>query len=149
MVLMADRPARIKHPEFVTVLRFAVVGAAGTIVDLLLLALLTTHTSLPMWVANMVSYSSGIILNYQLNRHWTFRQGACEGVGRKFLQFSTISLAGMVLNTLILSGFEPVFARLGIGDWNCLPAKVTATGIVFFWNYVLNRLWTFRDGNPA
>jgi putative flippase GtrA len=133
----------------VTLIRFAAVGAVGTIVDISVLSLLNVHTPLPLWLANVGSYCCGILSNFLLNRYWTFKHGSSGKAGREFLQFFIVSATGMVLNTLLLMLLEPIFAGAGMGDWSCLPAKAAAAGIVFVWNYVMNRLWTFRGENQA
>jgi len=133
-----------RQPEWMTLIRFAVAGSVGTIVDITVLSLLKANTPLPLWLANVGSYCCGILSNFLLNRYWTFKSGSSGKAGREFLQFSIVSAAGMAFNTLLLTLLEPVFTGAGTGEWSYIPAKAAATGIVFVWNYVINRLWTFR-----
>jgi dolichol-phosphate mannosyltransferase len=116
--------------------RFALIGVLGTGLDTGLLLLLTT-AGLPTLPANVISYSVGIINNYFWNRRWTFATPAPKHWVPQLAKFGMVSLVGLVLNSLMV-----VWLENGMG----LPAaKLVATGAVLFWNYNVNRLWTFSD----
>jgi len=138
----SQRKKQERHiPEWTRMLRFALVGAAGTLVDFSILSLLQAFTALPLWLDNVFSYGAGILCNYTLNRRWTFRSSGSAG---RLVQYALVSAAGLGLNTLLLIILEPLFSWMVPGGWQFLPAKAAATLIVFFWNYGMNRVWTFR-----
>ena len=64
----------------------------------------------------------------------------------QFVQFALVSLIGLALNNAIVLLLEDLLGTLiGQPNWGYVPAKVIATGVVVFWNYLANRFWTFRN----
>ena len=133
-----------KQSEAGRVLRFMAVGASGTLVDFVVLMLLKEVFLLPTLLANTLSFSVGMVNNFTWNRLWTFADTSHENVARQFLQFAAVSLVGLLLNTLIVLLLEDPFSAL-IATYGYIPAKVIATGVVFVWNFVANRYWTFNS----
>ncbi len=131
--------------ELARMARFMSVGALGTILDFGLLTLLKLNgwATLP---ANSLSFTAGLLNNFTWNRLWTFGDVACASWQRQFPRFVLVSLAGLAFNNLIVLGLEQVISTLtGQDSWAYLPAKVCATGMVVFWNYFANRMWTFKE----
>jgi len=124
--------------------RFLAVGAIGTILDFSLLTLLKL-AGLPTLFANSLSFTVGLLNNFTWNRLWTFNDGHQTDWRKQFAQFTLISLFGLVVNNLIVLSLEDILGNmLGQPEWGYLPAKVIATGVVVFWNYFANRMWTFK-----
>ena len=117
-----------------TILRFTAVGLLTTLLDIGLFGGLTRMAGLAPAVANLASYSCGIVTSFALNRVWTF--GAADRAGAKaFARFVASNAAGLALSTAIvatLSTFLP-----------SLFAKIVSVPIVFVWNYLLARYWVF------
>ena len=125
--------------------RFLTVGAVGTVLDFSILTLLKL-AGLPTLFANSISFTAGLLNNFTWNRLWTFGDSVKADWRRQLAQFTLVSLAGLALNNLIVLSLEGVFgAMLGSAQWAYLPAKFIATGVVVFWNYFANRMWTFRS----
>jgi putative flippase GtrA len=59
-------------------------------------------------------------------------------MGREFLKFLTVSLAGLVLNELAFWVFR---ARL---DLHVMLSQLLAIACVLPFNFVVNKLWSFR-----
>ena len=124
--------------------RFLAVGAVGTLLDFSLLTLLKL-AGLPTLLANSLSFTAGLVNNFTWNRLWTFGDAIQPDWRRQLVQFTAVSLVGLALNNLIVLSLEGIFgAMLNQPDWGYLPAKVIATGVVVFWNYFANRMWTFK-----
>ena len=125
--------------------RFLTVGAVGTVLDFSILTLLKL-AGLPTLFANSISFTAGLLNNFTWNRLWTFGDSVKADWRRQLAQFTLVSLVGLALNNLIVLSLEGVFgAMLGSSQWAYLPAKVIATGVVVFWNYFANRMWTFKN----
>ena len=75
--------------------------------------------------------------SYLLNRAWTFRSRDPDRL-RQGLQFLVVASIGAGLNASIM---YVLHGRLHIHD---LVAFVIATVLVMFWNFLVNRAWTFR-----
>ncbi len=125
--------------------RFLAVGSVGTLLDFSLLTLLKL-AGLPTLAANSLSFLAGLANNFTWNRLWTFGDSAQPNWRRQLVQFTMVSLVGLVLSNTIVLLLEGLLGNaLGHPAWGYLPAKVIATGVVMFWNYFANRLWTFKE----
>lgn len=125
--------------------RFLTVGAIGTVLDFSLLTLFKL-AGLPTLFANSLSFTAGLLNNFTWNRLWTFNDGSKTDWKKQFTRFTLISLLGLALNNIIVISLEGVLGNLlGQPEWGYLPAKVIATGVVVFWNYFANRMWTFKN----
>jgi putative flippase GtrA len=125
--------------------RFLTVGAVGTLLDFGLLTSLKL-AGLPTLLANTLSFSAGLINNFTWNRLWTFCDTERADWRKQLARFATVSSIGLALNNVIVLSLERMLgAILGQPEWGYLPAKVIATGVVVFWNYFVNRQWTFRN----
>ena len=124
--------------------RFLAVGAVGTLLDFSLLTLLKL-AGLPTLLANSLSFTAGLVNNFTWNRLWTFGDAMQTDWRKQLAQFTTVSLIGLALNNIIVLSLEGILgSMLGQPDWGYLPAKVIATGVIVFWNYFANRMWTFK-----
>ena len=138
--------------EFRRFFKFAIVGALGSVTDISVLNLLVQLVGLNKIVANMISVSAAIVQNFLINRYWTFPESRQRNLSTQLAQYTLVNLAGLGINTLIF-GFVD---HLLIGFWqhqfgealgftlSYNFAKLLAIGIVLFWNFAANRLWTYR-----
>lgn len=123
--------------------KFALVGALGTIVDMGLLNLLILGLTMPKFWANTCSFSAAALSNFTWNRLWSFPESRQRPVSRQFGQFFAVSLGGYIINqTLFLSLDRWIFGSWGSLGYNV--AKAVAITVVLFWNFGVNRLWTYR-----
>lgn len=145
--------ARSNRKEVKRFAKFAIVGAAGSVTDLALLNLLVQLVGLRPVVANVFSFAAAVIQNFSLNRKWTFPESRERQAGTQLAQFAVVSLLGLGLNTFILGVVDHLLIDywiLWVGDpklgftlsYNF--AKLFAIGVVLFWNFGANRLWTYR-----
>jgi putative flippase GtrA len=127
-------------------LRFLLVGLSGTLIDFGILTALKTFWGVPTIIANTISYSAGVINNFTWNRIWTFSEARDKEWYVQFGQFVAINIVGVILNNLIVLGLEgPLGVLFNNPDKGYLPAKIVATGVVVLYNFLANRLWTFRS----
>jgi putative flippase GtrA len=141
---MAAISDRFSGREIERFSRFLAVGAIGTLLDFSILTFLKL-AGLPTLFANSISFTAGLANNFTWNRLWTFEDVQKNDWRTQLMQFSAVSLAGLLLNNIILLSLEHVFDNLSGGsEWSYLPAKLVATGLVVFWNYFANRAWTFK-----
>ncbi len=134
--------------------KFALVGTAGMVTHMTIFNILMLGLSVDPRVANAIGFSTAVIQNFSLNRTWTFPESRSRKAGAQLGQFAIISLIGLAINSLVFSVvshfLEPVWATI-IADpalahaINNNFALATAIGVVLFWNFTANRLWTFRN----
>ncbi|MCA9973957.1 MAG: GtrA family protein [Anaerolineales bacterium] len=161
-------------------LKFAVVGAIGFVVDFGIfnlminpfLAWLAPGTGLYEMMAGLglneeqiiglaptfagtVSFIAAIISNFLWNRYWTYPDSRTKSVRRQLVQFTVVSVAGILIRAPILTFTHRPFTRLAE---NALPslapyavrigknlALMLSVGVVMFWNFFINRYWTYND----
>lgn len=123
--------------------KFGAVGTLGTLVDFTTLNLLILGFSLPKFWANTCSFTVAALSNFVWNRLWTFPESRQRALGRQLAQFFAVSVGGYAINqTLFLSLDRWVFSGWGPAGYNL--AKAIAIVVVLFWNFIVNRIWTYR-----
>ena len=138
--------------------KFALVGAIGAVVDFTFLNLahklfpwpvlggghLSTVIGWPLLAANTLSFTLSVLSNFTWNRLWTFPESRMRPVRTQLFQFALVNVIGLVINNAILLVAKGILSNL-IGDpWDYNLAKAIAIGIVLFWNFGANRLWTYK-----
>jgi putative flippase GtrA len=115
--------------------KFCTVGASGYIVNLAVYATLLSF-GVHYLLAAICSFLVAVTNNYLWNRVWTFRNQRGHPVfqGFRFLLVSTVALAANL-------AFLSVLVALGVPK---LPAQAVAIALVTPWNFVANKLWSFR-----
>jgi len=155
------RPFAQEHQKEVErFLKFSAVGTLGAIIDFGTLNLLVQIASFPKVLANSCSFTAAVISNFIWNRLWVYPETRKDPLAGQFVQFFFVNVAGLAINTLIFYGADqwllgehgvlaaPV-GRLALTvgmshfDFAYNSAKILATAVVLFWNFFVNRLWTF------
>jgi putative flippase GtrA len=130
--------------EFVRFLKFASVGMIGMVVDLTVLNVMHKVLGLPLLVANTISFTTAVISNFTWNRLWTFPESRERPIGSQLGQFALVNVVGLAINNLILWLAFQVTQQIVPDPWDYNLAKVLAIGVVLFWNYFVNRAWTYK-----
>ena len=98
-----------------------------------------------MALANAISFSAAVLSNFTWNRLWTFPESRERPIGGQLAQFAVINVLGLVINTAILLMLDQyVFQHFFSVRLSYNLAKAFAIGVVLFWNYGMNRIWTYR-----
>lgn len=122
--------------------KFATVGAIGAVVDFGVLNLLILVFGFSKFWANTCSFSAAVLSNFVWNRLWTFPESREQGLLPQMIQFALVSVGGYTLNQIIFLGLDSmVFHVWGTLGYNI--AKAIAILVVLFWNYGVNRIWTY------
>jgi len=133
------------RPKEVTrFVKFSIVGAIGAIIDFALLNLLRGVFGWPLVWANTVSVSVAILSNFTWNRFWTYPESRTRKKRKQLPQFVLINIVGLLINNLIVVGLDALLVPYIGEPWSYNLAKAVAIGVVLFWNFGINRLWTYR-----
>jgi dolichol-phosphate mannosyltransferase len=126
--------------------RFAVVGASGVIVDMLVLFLLSDPRALGFGLtrSKIAAAELAMINNFLWNDAWTFqdligRQRGWRHKLRRFAKFHVICSIGLALNVLLLN------VQFNVLGMNRYVANAVAIGVVTLWNYRFNLMLGWRD----
>ena len=121
--------------NWVQLAKFCAVGASGYVVNLAVYATLLA-LDVHYLLAAVCSFLVAVTNNYLWNRAWTFRRqrGHLVFQGFRFLLVSTVALAANLV-------FLGILVAAGVPK---LPAQAVAIALVTPWNFVANKLWSFR-----
>ena len=127
-----------------TFLRFALVGASGTLVNLGAFAVVL-HSGLNKYAASAVAIEVSIVWNFLLNNYWTFRERKTRDRTRiKGLKYNLVSLATLGVSFATFTLMSVLVPRLSL-ELDQLAGIVPAVLV----NYFLNSYWTFRSHTDA
>lgn len=116
---------------------FSGVGIVAALVHYGLLVGLVEGAGVAPVPATLAGYVAGGIVSYLLNRRLTYaseRPHAEAG-----WRFAIVAGVGFLLTWGLMHVFTE---RMGLPY---LPMQVVTTGIVLFWSFLANRIWTFRE----
>lgn len=93
-------------------------------------------------VLKVVTASLAILNSFHWNRRWTFGiRGRAEAIGQ-LQKFFLVSIIGMGLNTLLVTGFNNIIEGHAKRSWAI--ATLIATVVVAFWNFSGQKFFAFR-----
>lgn len=125
-------------PAFV---RFALIGLFNTLTDFSLFALLSTVFGWPPVLANLLSYSSGVVLSFTLNQRFTFTGTSrkLESTIVRLAAFYAGNLAGLALSAGLILLIGPLLGAI--------YAKAFSIPVVMVLNFVLaQRILATKEG---
>ena len=143
------------NKERVRFLKFAAVGAVGSMLDFGVMNLLTRLLAMRLVYAGTISFVCAVVNNFTGNRFWTYPESRSRHILHQLGMFFVVNAAGIAIRVPILHFVEPpmegFFKSMGV-----LPAITPETlaknatlalaiGIVMLWNYFVNRYWTYND----
>ena len=118
--------------------KFSLVGASGTVVNLAVYSL-AIYLGTNYMAAATISFLVAVTNNFYWNFIWTFKGKAPEkSIRRKYFSFFLISLLNFGINLIALKYFVDVLLL------HKILAQVLAIGIASVFNFLLNYLITFR-----
>jgi putative flippase GtrA len=148
--------------------KFLLVGTLGFIIDFGTLTFLIEIVNLPSLIeentpfslfvgvilANTISFSLAVLSNFTFNRYWTYPESRTKKKRVQLPQFTLVSVIGLLINNaifaltlLFLGRLSPQFNVLTFTIDTYIPAKMLATIVVLFWNFFVNRYWTYQNVN--
>lgn len=113
-------------------------------------------TGLAAVIAGTISFIAAIISNFIWNRYWTYPDSREKHIWSQFLQFFLVSVTGIIFRIPIIAFTRVPFTKLietflpmlkpgiatRLGENMALAVSVL---IVLFWNFFVNRYWTYSD----
>jgi putative flippase GtrA len=118
-------------------LRFAAVGATGTLIQYLVLWGATSALGLPAALASGIGYALGSIMNYILNYFFTFESGKSHFEAAS--KYYAILGIGWCVNTGLMA---LLVHHLKMNIW---LAQLFTSGVGLVWNFTGSRFWAFRS----
>lgn len=136
-------------------IKFAVVGAIGSVVDIGVMNLLTQVFHFQLVIAGSISFVCAVTNNFIGNRYWTYPDSRSKPIHHQLGMFFVVNAIGIAIRIPILKYLEPPLARLfesmahisyDVADALAKNATlILAIGVVMLWNFFVNRYWTYND----
>jgi len=122
-------------PEYI---RFAIVGATGTVINLGALVLLRYLLEAPHAMASAIAIEASMVNNFILNDMWTFRK-RCGVWWRKFLKFHVSSATAILVQWIVSNIVYYVVLSSSI------LAQLLGILAGFVLNYIISKkfVWTY------
>jgi putative flippase GtrA len=166
--------ARSNPKEAKRFAKFLVVGAFGFVVDfggfnlyhalgvgpaiarLLPVSLASTAgylSSHPEVIEQALSFCTAVVSNFLWNYFWLYPEARNANQASKMSKFIIVSVAGLVIGVPVFSVAlflaQGLVATAGLSalKFNLAGnmALVCRVGVLLFWNFFVNRFWTYRD----
>lgn len=118
-------------------LRFCITGGLNTGVDFAIYTVLTTLLAMDLYLAQVISYSAGILNSYCINRKWTFRTRS-RFFSQEMVRFITVNLIVMALSIVVMKYLNEQL------HWYFLFSKLATVVFTMVLGFILNRLLVFR-----
>jgi putative flippase GtrA len=123
--------------NWIQLFKFGLVGGTGYVVNIIVFTLLVGGPNVHHLVAAVLAFCVAITNNFVLNRVWTFR-GTEGHAGFQAARFLAVSVGALLINLVVLYLLADV---AGLGD---VPAQAIAVATAMPFNFLGNKLWTFR-----
>ena len=155
----AKQPGGAKK-SFVQLIKFAIVGASNTLVDMIVnvavnfVLNLFTSGGWIIYASKTVGYACGVLNSYLLNSRWTFKEERKQDA-REIISFIGVNIAVLLISLGLIYVFTNVFhlddwwMNLGLPEWltkfihGKLFCSLLSTVICIFVNFILNKLFVF------
>ena len=129
----APSPALRLLAQFV---RFAMVGAMGTVLQYLVLWVGVEGWGMRAAAASGLGYAMGAVVNYLMNYFVTFGGGGSHW--RAARRYFTLLAVGWCLNLAVM------WTLVDGAGWRYWTAQLLSTGLGLLWNFAGSRWWAFR-----
>ena len=146
---------RTNRKELERFAKFMVVGLIGAAVDFGVYNLLNEIVGLAPELSGTISFVLAICSNFLWNRYWTYPDSRTKPILLQFVQFFIVNVLGIVIRLPIIAltrvPFATLVERLFSLDSTTAEtignnlALALAVFIVLFWNFFINRFWTYSD----
>ena len=136
-------------------MKFAVVGFIGFFIDAGVFNVCRSIFDISPEASSAISFSVAVISNFLFNRFWTYPDSRSKLNGKQLGQFFIVNVVGLAIRTGVLMLILDPIHKLILKFESQLPlnpiflrdnlALVIVVGIVLFWNFFVNRFWTYND----
>lgn len=127
--------------EIRTVIKFGIVGITGIFINMCLLYIFSEIFNIFYLISSFLAIELSIIHNFIWNDVWTFgneKNPKISTITNRFLSYHIVSTGGMLINISALIVFTEL---LGI---YYLISNLLGIFIAFSWNFIMNRMTTWR-----
>lgn len=115
------------------ILKFGIVGIIATLIDYLVLILLTEIFGVYYLLSSVISFTVSVIFNYIASMKFVF-ESKNDNKLKEFIIFVILSIIGLLINTVLMKLFVETFAI------HYAISKIFTTVFVMTWNFISRKL---------
>lgn len=119
--------------------KYLVFSVLATLADIICLYIFTEFLQIYYLLSASLSYCIGMVIAFFGNKKYTFENKTNKKNITKFIEFTIISLIGLVLNIILIKVFTE-----NLGLWYIL-SKIITVVIIFFGKYIAHKRIVFRN----
>ncbi len=123
------------------IIRFALVGGSGVVVNQSLFLLLDSTNLFSLWICSAIAIEVSIITNFICNALWTWRDQKAESFSHFFIQLFRFNLSSGA--TAFLLNNLPMIYLVEVSHWPKAVANLTGIGLASGVNFFVSHYWIF------
>jgi putative flippase GtrA len=128
--------------------KFGVVGAINYVIDVAIFnALVTGSLHHRPLTAKAISTAVAATSSYFMNRHWTWRHRARQGLMREYSTFIVLSIVALLITIGCLAFGEYVLHQNSLLSRN-IWGNVVGIGAAMVWRFWSFKRWVFLEPEP-
>jgi len=131
----------LKNPSILlkhSFVKYLITGFSTFAIDFGLFQTLHTLFGLSEVVSNATSVLISLFYNFMMSNYWTFQAGTGKDA-KKITKYLILAIVNYFFN---IAAFAFLIAQF---DLSGLFAKVIVTGTIALWNYLIFKLWIFKE----
>lgn len=136
-------------------IRFAIVGTIGFGVDIISFNFFRSGLGISPEISSVLSFLAAVTSNFIWNRYWTYPDSRSKPVLGQITQFALVNVMGLGIRTIIFGMINKPLVSFFEGLTFSFPLEPYVLGenlalaivvvIIMFWNFFINRYWTYND----
>lgn len=119
---------------FKQIIKFGIVGVIATVIDYVVLYMLTECFNIYYLVSAIISFSISLIINYCLSVKWVFDVKKRQTIKEVFI-FVFLSVLGLIINEIIL------YAGVNLLNVYYMICKLFSTIVVMIYNFITRKIF--------
>ncbi|MBI5766025.1 GtrA family protein [Candidatus Falkowbacteria bacterium] len=129
-----------KYPIAKEFIKFCLVGLTNLAIDMSGYWIFTRIFHIYYILAAVFSFFIAVSWSFLINRRWTFRHDG-KNIKEQYVKFIVANLISMAINLSLL------YILVDYAGFHDLGAKLLTAFMVAFFNFSLNKSWTFRKNS--
>lgn len=111
----------------------------AAVIDFSSFLVLSTKFKVYILLANFIAMNLGMLVSFFLNTFFNFKKK--DNLKKRFISFMTIGYSGILLSTIVILILNLIFKK------HFVMVKLISIFIVAAYQFVLNKLFTFKEKN--
>jgi putative flippase GtrA len=116
---------------------FLLIGLIATAIQYLVLILLVRYFAVNAVFASALGFAISSIVNYELNRKFTFASSSSRT--KTIHKFYVVAISGLAINS------ASMWLLINLAEFHYLFSQILTTLLVLVFNFSLNKFWTFTE----